>query len=99
VVATFADDFRSAASGLSKPQQIGQLPSKQDSINAINGFLNKYQGEAKNNFTEAASKVVNQSYGSEGSLGISFDILDPANIIGLITGQTVVVDGGATGRV
>ena len=89
VICTFANDFRDAASGLSKPQQITKLPSKQDSINAVNNYLNKYANSAKNNFTEAASKVVNQEYGMSGGLGISFDILDPQNIIGLITGQTV----------
>ena len=87
-VATFADDFRSAASGLSKPQQITQLPSKQQSIDAVNSFLNQYQDAASNAFTEASSKIINQDYGSSGSLGISFDILDPQNIINLITGQT-----------
>jgi len=89
VVCTFANDFRDASSGLSKPQQITQLPSKQDSINAVNNYLNKYANSAKNNFTESASKIVNQDYGMSGGLGISFDILDPQNIIGLITGQTV----------
>ena len=89
VVCTFADDFRDAASGLGKPKQLTTLPSQQDSVNAVNDYLNKYANGAKNNFTEAAKSVVNQSYGSSGGLGISFDILDPNNIIGLVTGQTV----------
>ncbi len=87
-VATFADDFRSAASGLSKPKQITQLPSKQQSIDAVNSFLNQYKNAASNEFTTVSSKVINQDYGSSGGLGISFDILDPQNIINLITGQT-----------
>ncbi|MCY2944842.1 MAG: hypothetical protein NT142_09965 [Planctomycetota bacterium] len=87
-VATFADDFRSAASGLSKPKQTSQLPSKQQSINAVNSYLNQYQNAAANEFTKTSSKVINQDYGSSGDLGISFDILDPQNIINLITGQT-----------
>ena len=87
-VATFADDFRSAASGLSKPKQTSQLPSKQQSIDAVNSYLNQYQNAAANEFTKTSSKVINQDYGSSGDLGISFDILDPQNIINLITGQT-----------
>jgi hypothetical protein len=89
VVATFANDFRTAASGLSKPQQITQLPSQAQVVSAMNNFMAQYANQVEANFTEPASRVVNQSYGVSGGLGISFDILDPVNIIGLITGQTV----------
>jgi len=89
VVSTFAADFRDAASGLTKAKQTTKLPSRQDSINAVNSYLERYANSASNNFTASASKIVNQRYGKSGGLGISFDILDPQNIIGLITGQTV----------
>ena len=89
VVATFADDFRTAASGLSKPQQVNQLPSQSQVVASMNNFMSQYANSAAANFAEPASRVVNQDYGMSGGLGISFDILDPVNIIGLITGQTV----------
>jgi hypothetical protein len=89
VVATFANDFRTAASGLSKPQQLNQLPSQAQVVSAMNNYMSRYANQVQANFTEPASRVVNQSYGVSGGLGISFDILDPVNIIGLITGQTV----------
>ena len=89
VVATFANDFRTASSGLSKPQQLNQLPSQSQVVASMNSFMSQYANTAAANFTEPASRVVNQDYGMSGGLGISFDILDPTNIIGLITGQTV----------
>jgi hypothetical protein len=90
VIASFADDFRTAASGLSKPQQIENLPSQQDVVNTINSFLGKYQGAVANNFTQAAKKVVNanSSYGVSGGLGISFDAITPQSLVNMLTGQT-----------
>ena len=91
MVATFAEDFRHAASSLSKPKPkpTNTLPLKQQAIDAVKTFALKYKDGAESNFTDAAHRVVSQDYGVSGGFGISFDILEPANIIGLITGQTV----------
>ena len=91
---SFANDFRTASSGLSKPRQVvdasHKVPSQAQVVNSINSYLGKYQGAAADNFSKAAKKVVNanSSYGVDGGLGISFDAIDVNTLIDLLTGQT-----------
>lgn len=88
---TFANDFRTAASGLSKPLPASKsLPSQGQTVDTINAYLGTYQGASSNSFTTAAKKVVNanSSYGVSGGLGISFDVLSTSALIDMLTGQT-----------
>ena len=87
VVATFTDDFRTPASGLGRPHLLSALPNLQHVIDVTNGFLNSVENEA-NDFTRAATKILNQLYGDgDSGLGITFDILDPINLVNLVTGE------------